>query len=231
MDVKATGKRAAHRGHRAPTLTWERKAWGVGKTLVAGVDEVGRGAWAGPLTAAAVLLPADPRDRARLTRALNVVGVTPRDSKQLTREQRERAFDVLLDQAIPFSVANIPPDEIDSLGLGVANRLAMCRAVAALEPLPEHVLIDAFPLAELHCTQDAIIRGDATCVSIALASIVAKVQRDALMLDLDRCFPEYGFAEHKGYGTAAHAQALAQHGPIAIHRYSFAPIAALIADG
>lgn len=221
----------SRRNKAAPSLVWERRAWNAGKLLVAGVDEVGRGAWAGPLTAAAVLVPADPLARARLTRALNQSGVVARDSKQLSHQQRERVCDVLAALEVPCSTVDISSLDIDTLGLSVANRLAMCRAVATLEPLPQHALVDAFPLADLHCTQDAIVRGDATCVSIALASIVAKVHRDALMTELDVCHPGYGFASHKGYGTAEHAGAIARLGVTPVHRTSFAPIAAALHNG
>ena len=187
MRVNAsTTQPNVRRGGDTPSLAWERKAWVAGKLLVAGVDEVGRGAWAGPLTAAAVLVPADPR-RVRDSPGRSIRWMLlPRDSKLMSPQQRERVCDVLVALGVPCAIVDIPPQEIDALGLGVANRLAMCRAAAALEPLPQHVLVDAFPLADLHCSHDAIVRGDATCVSIALASIVAKVHRDALMTDVGR---------------------------------------------
>jgi ribonuclease HII len=180
------------------------------------------------LTAAAVLVPRDPRERARLTRALNQESLVPRDSKQLSHSQRIRVVEVLRRLSIPIAVADIPPERIDELGLGVANRLAMQLAIAALEPAPEHALVDAFRLPELPCSHESIVRGDAQCLSIALASIVAKTHRDALMMTFDRSFPSYGFADHKGYGTATHAAALSRHGVTELHRRSFAPIAALL---
>jgi len=173
-------------------------------------------------------MPAESSVRARMTRAFNQAGLTARDSKKLSSRQREQIVRVLQELAVPQAVVDISAEEIDAVGLGIANRLAMCRAAAELQPSPEHVLVDAFTLSNLHCSHDAIVRGDAICVSIALASIVAKVHRDALMVALHDRLPEYGFADHKGYGTAAHAAALARFGVTPWHRRSFAPIAALL---
>jgi ribonuclease HII len=211
-----------------PGLRWERAAWTDGKAIVAGVDEVGRGAWAGPLVAAAVVLPQDRVQRARITRALNRAETLAHDSKVLTAEQRLRTVSVLQDQQVPYAVAEIPPEEIDRIGLSEANRQALCAAVEALDPTPDHVLVDAFRLPQLRCTHAAIVRGDSLCVSIALASIVAKLHRDTIMLELDTRYPNYGFASHKGYGTATHANALRRHGVTELHRRSFAPIAAMV---
>jgi ribonuclease HII len=207
-----------------PTTIWERRAWAAGREIVAGVDEVGRGAWAGPLVAAALVLPRDPQARARITRAFHRADAPTRDSKLLTPLQRARALDVITRLDVPHAVVEITPQEIDELGLGPANRIALCRAVAGLEPAPEHVLVDAYRLDDLDCPHEAIVRGDNRCVSIALASIVAKLHRDAVMQRLDCECPEYGFAAHKGYGTAAHARAIAAHGISPHHRRSFAPI-------
>lgn len=212
----------------APTLRWEKLAWNAGKLTVAGVDEVGRGAWAGPLVAAALILPHNPRARARITRSINQAGTVVRDSKQLTADQRRRVFDVLQLAGVVHSIAVIDVDEIDTIGLGAANRLALCRAVRALTPEPEHVLVDAYRVDELPCTHEAIVHGDNLSQSIAMASIVAKLHRDALMAALDDEHPEHGFAAHKGYGTLAHRAALERHGITPQHRRSFAPIAQML---
>jgi ribonuclease HII len=219
------------RAVKAPGLTWERRAWTAGKSVVAGVDEVGRGAWAGPLVAAAIALPREPQARARLTRAFNHAHASVRDSKQLKVCQRELIARVLLDLNIPYAIVEISVLEIDATGVGTANRAALRQAALALDPLPEHVLVDAFPLDDLGCSHDAIIRGDSASTSIALASIVAKVHRDALMTRLDEQYPEYGFAAHKGYGTAAHRQAIDRFGITCHHRTSFAPIAEALSNG
>ncbi len=213
-----------------PALDWERRAWRGGKHVVAGVDEVGRGAWAGPLVAAAVAVPADPAARARLTRALNRAGAIVRDSKQLSADQRLRVVDVLQQLDVPTAVVEIPVDEIDLVGVGRANRRALREAAAAIRPAADHVLVDAFEVPDLPCSHDAIVRGDSVSVSIALASIVAKVHRDRVMAELGQQWPDYGFALHKGYGTALHRQALAAHGPSRHHRASFAPVAGLLVD-
>jgi ribonuclease HII len=210
-------------------LRWERRAWESGKLLVAGVDEAGRGAWAGPLVAAAVIVPAEPQKRARITRELNRAEAVVRDSKLLSADQRGRVMAVLGALDVPYAVSVVDVDELDAIGLGMANKLAMCRAIECLSPSPEHVLVDAFRLDALPCTHEPIIRGDNTSQAIAMASIVAKLHRDGLMARLDAVCPEYGFAAHKGYGTAAHRLAIERHGVSSYHRKSFAPIAELSA--
>lgn len=214
---------------RRPTLRWERQAWADGKFLVAGVDEAGRGAWAGPLVAAAVILPRDPRRRALITRAVTRAKTEINDSKRLSAGQRQRVMDVLQSLDVSHAVRVVNVDDLDTVGLGNANRMALCDAVNALSPAPEHVLVDAFRLDALRCTQVPIIRGDSLSQTIALASIVAKLHRDALMAELAAEHPEYGFSVHKGYGTAAHRAAIARHGVCRHHRRSFAPIAELLA--
>jgi ribonuclease HII len=210
-----------------PTLRWEKRAWSDGHEIVAGVDEAGRGAWAGPLVAAAVVVPRDPRERARLTREINRANLIVNDSKRLSAAARQRVADVLGDLDIPCALCVVSVDELDAVGLGAANRLALCRAVDALSPSPKHVLVDAFRLDALKCGHDAIIHGDQRCQSIALASIVAKLRRDAIMQALGAEFPEYHFGVHKGYGTRLHREAIERHGITAQHRRSFAPIAAM----
>lgn len=228
--MSALDPRAASHAVARPTTRWERRAWDAGRQLVAGVDEVGRGAWAGPLVAAALVLPRDPHARASITRALNRASAPARDSKLLTPLQRARALDVVRRLEVPHAVVEVWPDELDVLGLGQANREALRRAVAALSPAPEHALVDGYRLDGLCCSHESIVRGDSRCVSIALASIVAKLHRDAIMAALDREYPGYGFSRHKGYGTAAHAAALREHGVSPQHRRSFEPVRRLI-DG
>lgn len=209
-----------------PSLEWERRAWASGALAVAGVDEAGRGAWAGPLVAAAVVVPREPRARAALTRRLARLGITAHDSKQVRPQAREQLSVALGDLGWTTAVVQIDPAEIDAFGVGVANQRALQLAVERVAA--DHALIDAFRLPQLGCRSESIIRGDAQCLSIALASCLAKHSRDTLLHDLDARFPQYGFAAHKGYGTAAHQRALREHGPCAAHRHSYRPIAALV---
>jgi len=186
----------------------------AGHRHVAGLDEVGRGAWAGPVVAGAVILPLERPDLSSLL--ANV-----RDSKQLTPQQREEVLPTILRIAVATAVGRAEPAEIDKLGIAVATRLAMKRALASLAVHPDCLLLDAFPLPESPLPQKAIVRGDATSLSIAAASILAKVTRDRWMADLDREWPGYGFARQ--YGTAAHLRAIAALGPTPWHRLSWAP--------
>ena len=204
-----------------PTLRHERACWAAGWNRLAGVDEVGRGSLAGPLVAAAVVLPrCAGSDQRRLRRALEGV----RDSKQLSAEARISALAAILDVAESVSIGMVEAGELDGIGLGVANRVAMERAVDALAVTPEALLLDACLLSS-DLPQIGLVRGDACCLSIAAASIVAKVARDRIMVEAHRVDPRYGFADHKGYGTASHLRALEEHGPGPIHRRSFAPVA------
>ena len=184
------------------------------------MDEAGRGAWAGPLTAAAVILPPvaylDPQ---------LLAGVT--DSKRLSPRARERLARLIHARAAAIGVAHTTPREIDDAGLAAAGRLTMHRALGRLGLDPDHVIVDAFPLdaaSPFADRQTAIIRADATCLAVAAASICAKVARDRLMRRLSRRFPAYAFDRNKGYGTARHRAALQAQGPIALHRQSFAPV-------
>lgn len=181
--------------------------------IIAGVDEAGRGPWAGPVTAGAVILdPAQP-----------IEGLT--DSKKLTEARRDALAPLIRERAAAWSVAHATPDEIDRLNIRQATFLAMERAVAGLGLVPGHILVDGNALpANLPCSAEAIVKGDLTEPAISAASILAKTVRDGLMKELDAAFPAYGFARHKGYGTAAHAAALAEHGPCPHHRQSFAPV-------
>ncbi len=211
-------------GAASPGLAHEWALAARGYLAVAGVDEVGRGAWAGPLVAAAVILPAPsgPDDAALRTRLAGV-----RDSKTLAAAQRERLAPLIALVARGIGIGRVEPDELDRIGLGAANRLAWTRAIAALSPAPDYLLLDAFRLPTATLPQTPLVRGESSSLSIAAASIVAKVHRDQLMRDLDARYPRYGFARHKGYGTAAHHAALRAHGTTPAHRHSFAPIAAL----
>jgi ribonuclease HII len=181
---------------------------------IAGVDEVGRGALFGPVVAAAVILP-------ECLDELASAGL--KDSKQLTREERE-ALDVQIRSlALAFSVAEIDAETIDRVNIYQATRMAMRAAVDGLMMAPDHLLIDAMRV-DHPCRQTKLIYGDALSLSIAAASVVAKVHRDALMRELDALHPGYGLASHKGYGTPEHRRALAEIGPCALHRRSFAPV-------
>ena len=193
------------------TQKFEKLAWGSGATLVAGVDEVGRGSLFGPVVAAAVIL--DPKDRIR--------GL--RDSKLLPAERREELAARIRERAIGWAIAAVDSARIDQINIYHASRLAMQRAVDQLSPPASYLLVDAM---KLHCTlpQRAIIHGDALSVSIAAASIIAKVERDRMISAWDPVFPIYGLASNKGYSTPRHLAALREHGPSPLHRQSFAPV-------
>lgn len=184
-----------------------------GARIIAGVDEVGRGALFGPVVAAAVILP-------RATASLQKAGLT--DSKQLTRKERERLDSRIRRSAISISIAAVDAETIDRLNIYQATRVAMLRAVEGLCQSPDHLLIDAMRV-DHPCPQTKLFYGDSLSLSIAAASVVAKVYRDALMRELDLLHPEYGFANHKGYATPEHRRALKAHGPTLLHRRSFAP--------
>lgn len=186
-----------------------------GFRVIAGIDEVGRGALFGPVVAAAVILPL------RTTR-LQRMGL--RDSKQLTREERERLDREVRKAAVAFAIAEVDAAGIDAINIYQASRLAMKRAVEGLGAAPDHLLIDALRIDHA-CAQTKLIYGDSLSVSIAAASVIAKVYRDGMMRQLDREHPQYGLASHKGYATPEHRAALKQHGPSALHRRSFAPVA------
>jgi len=204
----------------------ERRLRKQGYCRIAGVDEVGRGALFGPVVAAAVVLPDQTRRLARL-------GL--RDSKQLTCELREELDQEIRCVALAVGVAEVDAATIDAVNIYQASRLAMLRAVEAMEAqcgeplnhLLDHLLIDAMKI-DHPCAQTKLIYGDSLSLSIAAASVVAKVYRDALMRQLDAEYPQYGLAAHKGYGTPQHKRALLEHGPCALHRRSFAPVAAVM---
>ena len=187
-----------------------------GYTLIAGVDEVGRGALFGPVVAAAVILPVK-------LAALSRMGL--KDSKQLTREQREKLDRKIRKVALCFAVAEVDAETIDRINIYQASRLAMLLAVERLTTPPDHLLIDALYI-DHPCPQTKLYYGDALSLSIAAASVIAKVHRDALMRELDLLHPQYGLASHKGYATPEHRKALRDHGPCTLHRKTFAPVAA-----
>lgn len=198
----------------SPDLSFEMALWDQGLQLVAGVDEAGRGALAGPVAAGAVILPAD----LELTEKL--AGV--RDSKQMSPGDRELWAERIRHVAYGSAAGYASHQEIDDLGIVPATRLAVQRALEALPSRPQHLLVDFLVLPEISIPQTSLIKGDARALSIAAASILAKTGRDALLRQLDREYPGYGFARHKGYGTPAHRKALAQLGPSPVHRRSFA---------
>jgi ribonuclease HII len=204
-----------------PSFVAEKQFQRQGLILVTGLDEVGRGAWAGPLVAGAVILPVATR---ALRRALAMVN----DSKQLRPAQREECASVIRAQAIATAIGIVNVLELDALGIVKATRAAMRRAIVALNMQPQALLIDAFPLPDCNLPQRAIIRGDSHSFSIAAASIIAKVERDAMLCQLHAQYPQYQWASNKGYGTAAHQKALREFGPSPEHRRSFAPVSQLV---
>lgn len=196
----------------------EEKLIAAGITAVAGVDEAGRGACAGPLVIAAVMLR-DPLDQ-----ALSEV----RDSKELSPKKREELFEVIIDQSTQYSIIEISPQEIDEIGLHRSNLDGMRRAINALGVEPQYVLTDGYEIEGLGAPSLAVWKGDQVALSISAASILAKVYRDRLMEKLDSKFPGYGLANHKGYVTRAHEKALIDLGVSPIHRRSYANISALL---
>lgn len=206
---------------RTPDLVLELALHNEGIAIIAGVDEAGRGSWAGPVVAAAVVLPLE---RSNLKTELDGV----RDSKQLNARQRSHWAGIILEIGSSIGVGQATAEEVDTLGLIPATRSAMTRALHELDPLPDYLLIDHILLPEFELPQTALPRGDAIVLSIAAASIIAKVTRDNIMIEFEEHYPGYGFPRHKGYGTSAHQEALAALGPSPIHRRSFTPIASLL---
>jgi len=202
-----------------PTRELERRAHEQGYTLVAGVDEAGRGCLAGPVVAAAVILPPE----------LDADGIV--DSKLLTPEQRAAAADRLQREVLAWAVGFATAAEVDARNILRATHLAMARALASLAPPAEFALVDGLPVSGLPCPHWAEPRADQSCLAVAAASILAKVTRDRLMIALEASVPGYGFAAHKGYGTAEHLEALRRLGPCAEHRRSFGPVAAVVPEG
>ena len=189
--------------------SFETEAIASGARLIAGIDEVGRGALAGPVVAAAVILD------------LSCVPVGLNDSKKLTVAMRNKLDAEIRTTALAFAIARVEAEEIDRINILRATRKAMCKAISALQPAADYLLLDAVSLHELKLPQKSIIKGDAKSVSIAAASIVAKVARDRWMTEYEEAFPGYGFRKNVGYGTAEHLQALRESGPTKIHRLTF----------
>lgn len=205
-----------------PSLRHERALVAVGFSPVAGVDEAGRGAWAGPVAAGAVILPLEPATMRRLR------GLT--DSKQLSAVERARFASLIREVAVCHAVGWAAANEIDQLGIVPATRLAMRRAVQGLNVTPGGLVIDALKLPEVAIQQDVFFFADAISLSVAAASVMAKTERDARMAALESSWPGYGFAAHKGYGTAEHAAALEALGPCPEHRRTFRPVAMCVVD-
>ena len=192
-----------------PTYEYEKAALDSGFKVVCGIDEAGRGPLAGPVFAAAVVLPLD----------CEIPGLN--DSKKLTEKKREALFDVVIEKAIAYSVASASEKEIDDINILNATYLAMKRAYEGLGVTPDMALIDGNRKPGLSCAEETIVKGDAKSMSIAAASILAKVSRDRYMVEMDKLFPEYQFAKHKGYGTALHYEMIRNFGPSEIHRKTF----------
>lgn len=199
-----------------PTHANEKRLMNEGYRAVAGCDEVGRGTWAGPIAAGAVIMP------------LDVLVKGARDSKKLSPKKREMLAEEIKATALAWCVAYVEANEIDAIGITAANELVMKRAIEGLSIRPDFVLVDAFKFLTFPYKYTAVPHGDATIYSIACASIIAKVERDARMNRLAQHYPEYGFEVNKGYGTALHKQALDQHGMTPEHRKSFQPMRGMI---
>ncbi|MDO9069216.1 MAG: ribonuclease HII [Deltaproteobacteria bacterium] len=190
-------------------LAFEKEALKLGFIRIAGIDEAGRGPLAGPVTAAAVILPA----------GLSIPGVV--DSKKLTSDKRERLFDIIMDLSLAVGIGIVNPEIIDRINILQATRLAMLNAVIQLSQQPDYLLIDGITTINSSIPQKTIKKGDSLSLSIAAASIIAKVTRDRLMSDMDVLYPGYGFAGHKGYGSARHLESIRLLGPSPVHRLTF----------
>lgn len=191
---------------------YEKELWEKNIKYVAGVDEVGRGPLIGPVVTACVILPED----------FVLEGLT--DSKKLSEKKREQFYSYIMDHALSVSIGIKDENIIDEVNIYEATKLAMYEAVEKSKIKPEHVLIDAMKLEKLEIPSTSIIKGDAKSISIAAASVVAKVTRDHMMIELDKKYPEYGFAAHKGYGTKKHIEAIEKYGILKEHRKTFAPV-------
>ena len=192
-----------------PSFEYEDKHYDEGFVAVCGCDEAGRGPLCGPVVAAAVILP-----RGEIIEGLN-------DSKKLTEKKREALFDVICERAVAYAIAEASPEEIDEINILNASMLAMRRAVEALSVKADFALIDGNHSRGFNIPTEAVVKGDAKSASIAAASVLAKVTRDRQCVELDKLYPEYGIAKHKGYGTKDHMDALRKYGPSPIHRKKF----------
>jgi ribonuclease HII len=202
-----------------PDLRFEEALWGEGIEQVAGIDEAGRGALAGPVVAAALILPPDPAIR----RSLDGV----RDSKQMTPKQRDSWAGRLREVSLAWAVGFASSQEIDALGIIPATRQAAYRALQALAESPAHLLLDYLVLPDVFIPQTSLVKGDARSLTIAAASIIAKTTRDSFMCELNKRYPGYSFEAHKGYGTTYHRGAIVRLGPSPVHRMTFAPLRCL----
>jgi ribonuclease HII len=213
MALPSTSSRHTRAADDRPDALWdmERSLRRRGFSVVAGADEAGRGACAGPLVAAACILPAGKRGR--------VPGLA--DSKLLTAAARERVYDGVVERAVAWSVVTVPVADLDARGMHVTNLEALRRAVSNLDPGPDYVLTDGFPVPGLARPGLAVWKGDRVAACVAAASVLAKVTRDRMMLELHERWPEYDFAGHKGYITDVHSAALERHGPCPEHRMRF----------
>ncbi|HDD54949.1 MAG TPA: ribonuclease HII [Chloroflexi bacterium] len=200
----------------SPNLQFERALWKANLTAIAGIDEAGRGCLAGPVAAAAVILPDDEKIIKTMT------GI--RDSKQLTAEEREKGRTIIEKSSLAWAVGFADNQEIDRLGIVPATRLAAWRALDQLDPLPEHLLVDYLVLPDIPLPQTRLVKGDARSLSIAAASILAKTHRDAVMVASASIYSGYGFEKNKGYGTIFHRNAIRSLGACPLHRMSFAPL-------
>jgi ribonuclease HII len=217
--------RVPTKSKQVPTLEEEMALLSQGYSFIAGVDEAGRGSLAGPVVAAAVILPLGDSSLPHFDPDACLecfAGV--RDSKQLTARERERLFEVVMQHALAVGVGIGSVETIDECNILQATKHAMRDAIAQLATSPQALLFDAIHLPDIELLQRSIIKGDESCLSIAAASIIAKVTRDRMMVQLHELFPVYGFAQHKGYGTEEHLTALRKHGATPHHRRSFAPV-------
>lgn len=211
-----TEREAKDRERVAAMYEYERQAYREGFELVAGVDEAGRGPLAGPVAIGAVILPKE------------IYIPFLNDSKKLSEKRREIIYDIIKEQAVAYSVVLVDRETIDKENIYVATKNGMYDAILKLTPKADKVLIDAMPLDKLPIPCLSIVKGDAKSASIAAASVLAKVTRDRFMKEMDEIYPEYGFKNHKGYGTKAHIEAIKKYGPCPLHRESFEPIKSMI---
>lgn len=205
-------------GSEMDVLCFERAARAAGFVRVAGLDEAGRGPLAGPVVAAAVVLP----------EGLLISGV--KDSKEVPEQERERLYEIITQNALAFGIGIVDEKTIDKVNIYQASIMAMEKALEAVSPAPDYLLIDALPLSNVPIPQKAIIKGDRLSHSIAAASILAKTARDRMMRELHERFPEYNFRKHKGYATREHIELLKKYGPCPAHRRSFQPVAEMLRE-
>lgn len=196
-------------------LAYEKELYSQDITLIAGVDEVGRGPLVGPVVAAAVILPV----------GFALEGLD--DSKKLTEKKRDKFYDIIMEEAIAVGIGEVSPERIDEINIYQASKEAMIKAIGNLNVKPEYILSDAMPL-DVGIPNTPIIHGDALSLNIAASSVIAKVTRDRMMYDLDSKYPEYGFKSHKGYPTKAHLEALKKYGPLDNYRFTYGPVRDLI---